>query len=44
MFGKLSIKELLRIHSFFFKTTKGASSFKITRGIEAVGGKLRFVK
>uniref|UniRef100_A0A8C0XJ50 Cytochrome b-c1 complex subunit 2, mitochondrial n=2 Tax=Castor canadensis TaxID=51338 RepID=A0A8C0XJ50_CASCN len=39
LFIKARTSHLL-IHSFFFKTTKGASSFKITRGIEAVGGKL----
>ncbi|XP_012500396.1 PREDICTED: cytochrome b-c1 complex subunit 2, mitochondrial [Propithecus coquereli] len=40
--NNLGTSHLLRLASSL--TTKGASSFKITRGIEAVGGKLRFVK
>ncbi|KAI2577624.1 ubiquinol-cytochrome c reductase core protein 2 [Homo sapiens] len=38
-FSNLGTTHLLRLTSSL--TTKGASSFKITRGIEAVGGKLR---
>uniref|UniRef100_G3TFF0 Cytochrome b-c1 complex subunit 2, mitochondrial n=1 Tax=Loxodonta africana TaxID=9785 RepID=G3TFF0_LOXAF len=40
--NNLGTSHLLRLASSL--TTKGASAFKITRGIEAVGGKLRFVK
>ncbi|PNJ05452.1 UQCRC2 isoform 9, partial [Pongo abelii] len=36
--NNLGTTHLLRLTSSL--TTKGASSFKITRGIEAVGGKL----
>uniref|UniRef100_A0A6G1RWL0 Ubiquinol-cytochrome c reductase core protein II n=1 Tax=Hypotaenidia okinawae TaxID=2861861 RepID=A0A6G1RWL0_9GRUI len=39
--GNLGTAHLLRLASTL--TTKGASSFRITRGIEAVGGSLRFV-
>uniref|UniRef100_A0A8C9BXK7 Ubiquinol-cytochrome c reductase core protein 2 n=1 Tax=Phocoena sinus TaxID=42100 RepID=A0A8C9BXK7_PHOSS len=38
--SNLGTSHLLRLASSL--TTKGASSFKITRGIEAVGGELRF--